>query len=47
MLPLLALLLVFGFYPKPLLSLIDPAVGHTMTTVHQTDPPPTAAPKGR
>lgn len=44
--PLLALLLVFGIYPKPLLALIDPAVGHTLTTVHQTDPPPTAEPKG-
>lgn len=43
--PLLALLLVFGIYPKPLLDRIDPAVEHTMTTIHQTDPAP-AVPAG-
>lgn len=38
--PLLALLLVFGIYPKPLLTLIDPAVEHTMSTMHQPNPQP-------
>ncbi|MGV9709624.1 NADH-quinone oxidoreductase subunit M [Gordonia sp. NPDC003424] len=39
--PLLALLLVFGIYPKPLLNLIDPAVEHTMSTMHEPNPQPT------
>ena len=30
--PLIALLLVLGVYPKPALEVIDPAVGHTMTS---------------
>ncbi|AZG46735.1 NADH-quinone oxidoreductase subunit M [Gordonia insulae] len=38
--PLIALLLVFGVYPKPLLDLIDPAVAHTMSTIHEQDPQP-------
>jgi NADH-quinone oxidoreductase subunit M len=38
--PLFVLLLVFGVYPKPLLDIINPAVGHTMTTIHQHDPAP-------
>ena len=38
--PLIALLLVLGFYPKPVLDIINPAVGHTMTTIRQHDPAP-------
>jgi NADH-quinone oxidoreductase subunit M len=41
--PLLALLLVLGVYPKPALDVITPAVGHTLTTIHQHDPAPTVA----
>lgn len=41
--PLIALLLVLGFYPKPALDMITPAVGHTMTTIHQHDPTPAVA----
>jgi NADH-quinone oxidoreductase subunit M len=41
--PLLALLIVLGVYPKPALDIIDPAVGHTLTTIHQSDPAPTIA----
>ena len=36
--PLIALLLVLGVYPKPVLDVIDPAVGHTLTTIGQQDP---------
>ncbi|MBJ7340090.1 NADH-quinone oxidoreductase subunit M [Mycolicibacterium sp.] len=36
--PLIALLLVLGIYPKPVLDVIDPAVGHTLTTIGQQDP---------
>ncbi|MEA2202460.1 MAG: NADH-quinone oxidoreductase subunit [Solirubrobacteraceae bacterium] len=45
--PLFVLLLVFGVYPKPLLDIINPAVGRTMTTIHQHDPAPSvpAAPR--
>jgi NADH-quinone oxidoreductase subunit M len=40
--PLIALLLVLGVYPKPVLDVIDPAVGHTLTTIDQQDPAPVA-----
>ncbi|WP_432928885.1 NADH-quinone oxidoreductase subunit M [Microbispora sp. CA-135349] len=38
--PLVALLLVFGFYPKPLLDVINPAVKDTLSSVSVTDPQP-------
>lgn len=38
--PLLVLLVFLGFYPKPVLDVIDPAVGHTLTTLHLQDPQP-------
>ena len=41
--PLIALLLVLGVYPKPVLDVIDPAVGHTLTTIGQQDPTPRIA----
>ncbi|HSV68407.1 MAG TPA: NADH-quinone oxidoreductase subunit M [Mycobacteriales bacterium] len=41
--PLLALIVVLGIYPKPVLDIIRPAVNATMTDVHQTDPVPTVA----
>ncbi|KUI31054.1 NADH:ubiquinone oxidoreductase subunit M [Mycobacterium sp. IS-1496] len=41
--PLIVLLLVLGVYPKPALDVIDPAVGHTLTTINQPDPTPTFA----
>ena len=43
--PLIALLLFFGFYPKPLLDVINPAVAATMQDVGKTDPAP-AVPAG-
>jgi len=41
--PLIAILLVLGMYPKPALDLINPAVGHTLTTIDQHDPAPRVA----
>ena len=38
--PLIVLLIALGVYPKPVLDVIDPAVGHTLTAIHQTDPAP-------
>ena len=38
--PLIALLIVFGVYPKPLLDVINPAVHDTLSQVHVTDPRP-------
>jgi NADH-quinone oxidoreductase subunit M len=38
--PLVALLIVFGFFPQPLLNIINPAVHHTLVQVHATDPVP-------
>jgi NADH-quinone oxidoreductase subunit M len=38
--PLIALLLVLGVYPKPMLDIINPAVDHTMVTIGQHDPAP-------
>ncbi len=45
--PLIALLLVLGVYPKPVLDVINPAVGHTLTTIGQHDPAPTRTAEGR
>jgi NADH-quinone oxidoreductase subunit M len=41
--PLIAILLVLGVYPKPVLDVIDPAVSHTLTTIGQHDPAPRVA----
>lgn len=38
--PLIALLLFLGVYPKPLTKIVNPAVEHTMSQVHKTDPRP-------
>lgn len=38
--PLIALIIVLGVYPKPLLDIINPAVKATLTDVHKTDPAP-------
>ena len=42
--PLIALLIVLGVYPKPVLDLINPAVENTMTTIGQHDPAPSVRP---
>lgn len=41
--PLIAILLFLGVYPKAALDVIDPAVGHTLTTIGQQDPAPRVA----
>jgi NADH-quinone oxidoreductase subunit M len=38
--PLVALLIVFGVYPQPLLNIINPAVKQTLSQMHATDPVP-------
>jgi NADH-quinone oxidoreductase subunit M len=38
--PLIALIIAMGVYPKPVLDVINPAVNQTMTQVHMTDPAP-------
>jgi NADH-quinone oxidoreductase subunit M len=38
--PLVALIIAMGVYPKPVLDVINPAVQQTMTQVHMTDPAP-------
>ena len=38
--PLLLLIVVLGFFPKPLLDVINPSVERTMTQVDKTDPQP-------
>src|SRR5262249_25388449 len=40
--PLILLLLFFGFYPKPLLNVINPAIQKTMEDVGKSDPGPIA-----
>jgi NADH-quinone oxidoreductase subunit M len=42
--PLIALLIVLGVYPKPVLDIINPAVDHTMITIGQHDPAPSVPP---
>jgi NADH-quinone oxidoreductase subunit M len=41
--PLLVIMLVLGFYPKPVTDVINPAVTATMQDVGAHDPPPTHA----
>jgi NADH-quinone oxidoreductase subunit M len=41
--PLIAILIALGVYPKPALDVINPAVGHTMSTIGQQDPAPRMA----
>jgi NADH-quinone oxidoreductase subunit M len=38
--PLVALVIAMGIYPKPVLDVINPAVHQTMAQVHMTDPRP-------
>jgi NADH-quinone oxidoreductase subunit M len=45
--PLVALLILFGFYPKPVTDVINPAVQATMQDVGAQDPGPTAVANGR
>jgi len=40
--PLIALIVLFGFYPKPLLDVINPAVTATLQDVGRSDPAPEA-----
>ena len=44
--PLIAAFLVLGFYPKPALDLLNPAVSKTLQYVGVTDPAPTSAADG-
>ena len=39
-LPLIALLIFLGVFPKPLTEVVDPAVQHTMQDVQKKDPQP-------
>jgi NADH-quinone oxidoreductase subunit M len=41
--PLIAVIIALGFYPKPVLEVLNPAVATTMEKVHVTDPGPTVA----
>jgi len=41
--PLIALIVVFGFYPKPLTDVVNPAVEATLADVGATDPAPEIA----
>jgi NADH-quinone oxidoreductase subunit M len=41
--PVLLLIVLFGFFPKPLLSVINPSVDHTLSQVDKHDPAPTVA----
>jgi NADH-quinone oxidoreductase subunit M len=44
--PLIAAFLVLGFYPKPALDMLNPAVSKTLHYVGVTDPAPTSAADG-
>jgi NADH-quinone oxidoreductase subunit M len=41
--PLIAVIIALGFYPKPVLDVINPAIERTMQQVGVTDPAPTVA----
>jgi NADH-quinone oxidoreductase subunit M len=38
--PLIALIVVLGVYPKPVIDVINPAVHKTLVQAHSTDPVP-------
>jgi hypothetical protein len=38
--PLIALIVVLGVYPRPILDIINPAVHSTLVGTHSTDPVP-------
>ena len=38
--PLVLLIVLLGFYPKPLTAIINPAVGHVLTDIGAQDPKP-------
>jgi NADH-quinone oxidoreductase subunit M len=44
--PIIAIIVALGFYPKPVLDVINPSVKQTLVQVHQQDPKPTIAEKG-
>jgi NADH-quinone oxidoreductase subunit M len=44
--PLIAAFLVLGFYPKPVIDLLEPAVTTTLQYVGVTDPAPTVTAEG-
>jgi NADH-quinone oxidoreductase subunit M len=41
--PLIVLILLIGFYPKPVVDIINPAVKATLTDIKASDPAPTVA----
>jgi NADH-quinone oxidoreductase subunit M len=41
--PILAIIIALGFFPKPVLDLINPSVKQTLQTVQQQDPKPSVA----
>ena len=41
--PLLALIIALGFYPKPVLDVVNPAVNQTLSHVQKQDPPPSVS----
>jgi NADH-quinone oxidoreductase subunit M len=43
--PLIALIIFLGFYPKPVLDVINPAVKATLSDIGKTDPQPSAVTK--
>ncbi len=44
--PVLAIIVALGFYPQPVLNMINPSVKQTMVRVDKKDPKPTIAEKG-
>jgi NADH-quinone oxidoreductase subunit M len=44
--PVIAIIVALGFFPKPLLDVINPSVQQTLSRVQMQDPQPTVAEKG-
>ena len=42
--PILVIIVVLGFYPQPVLNVINPAIDRVMHAVNATDPTPEVAP---
>jgi NADH-quinone oxidoreductase subunit M len=45
--PVLAIIVALGFFPQPVLDVINPSVDQTLTLVGSTDPVPAVAESGK
>jgi len=45
--PIIAIIVALGFFPKPVLDVINPSVTHTLERVQMQDPKPSVVKQAR